>query len=159
MALGMQRARLVRLCSQPTAFCTSYFPFVQLSSSSPCTRKYSIAAVAKKKSEASPKATSAGSKPIPNASVKGSAKATKGPAKPTQGKVAAKPAATTSQPAPTKKTEVTPAPPSNFNNDSKPFESFEHFEEKEGRTCYFGTGGTVEATGAATTYVALDATS
>lgn len=84
---------------------------MQLPASPACTRKYAVAAAAKKKSEASPKATSAGSKPIPNASAKGSAKTTKKPAKPTQGKVVA---ATTSQPAPTtsvKNPEVTPAPP------------------------------------------------
>ena len=110
----MQRAGLVWLRPQPTAFSTFSFSFVQPPSSLTCTRKYAIAAVAKKKSEASPKTTSAGSKPVPNASAKGPAKATKGPAKHIQGKVAAKPAATTSQPAPTtsaKKTEVTPAPP------------------------------------------------
>ena len=114
MALGVQRARLVWLRSQPTAFSTSPFRFAQLPSTSSCTRKYAIAAAAKKKSEASPKATSASSKPIPNASAKGSAKANKGPAKPTQGNVAAKPATTTSQAAHStsaKKPEVTPASP------------------------------------------------
>ena len=113
MALGMQRARLVWLRSQPTAFSTSSFRVAQLPAASSCTRKYAIAAAAKKKSEASPKAT-ASRKPIPNASAKGSAKANKGPAKPTQGNVAAKPAATTSEAAPTtpaKKPEVTHAPP------------------------------------------------